>query len=255
MRSRHLLVVLIVLISCSFARAGIAHAKARAGDVEYFHDAMELDEMNEREEGTGQTPLMAASLAGMHLAVEKLLDLGADADIPEKDGYNPPHGVAFQGRPLAARALIARGIPVDVAHADGFTPLHRTVWGRSPSHLETAIVLMSEGGADVNRVDAAGYPVAHRAVGERKGRAWIDALLRHGADVAYQVEDTGDTLLHAAVMSQDVEVIEAVVEAGGDVLVKNKKGLTPRGLAKSLGLEAATNVLSRTKFARGKEEL
>jgi ankyrin repeat protein len=178
MRSRHLLVVLIVLISCSFARAGIAHAKARAGDVEYFHDAMELDEINEREEGTGQTPLMAASLAGMHLAVEKLLDLGADADIPEKD-----------------------------------------------------------------------------AVGERKGRAWIDALLRHGADVAYQVEDTGDTLLHAAVMSQDVEVIEAVVEAGGDVLVKNKKGLTPRGLAKSLGLEAATNVLSRTKFARGKEEL
>jgi hypothetical protein len=39
---------------------------------------------------------------------------------------------------------------MDVPHRDGFTPLHRTVWGRQPRHMETARVLVKEGGANVD---------------------------------------------------------------------------------------------------------
>ena len=61
--------------------------------------------------------------------VDKLLRLGANPSIPEKDGYTPPHGVAFQGREQAALALVKHGTNVDEKHKDGYTPLHRTVWG------------------------------------------------------------------------------------------------------------------------------
>jgi serine/threonine-protein kinase TNNI3K len=49
-------------------------------------------------QGTGgQTPLMAAVLAGSLEAADMLLQLGADPLIGEVDGYTPMHAAAFEG--------------------------------------------------------------------------------------------------------------------------------------------------------------
>lgn len=54
--------------------------------------------VNKRGSG-GQTPLMAATLAGQTEVVRHLLDVHhANPAIPEKDGYTPMHGCCFQGR-------------------------------------------------------------------------------------------------------------------------------------------------------------
>jgi ankyrin repeat protein len=45
----------------------------------------------------GQTPLMAAVMAGSLEAADMLLKLGADPLIGEVDGYTPMHAAAFQG--------------------------------------------------------------------------------------------------------------------------------------------------------------
>ena len=60
-------------------------------------------DIDEREQGSGQTALMASVLAGADKAVEMLLsaEFNADASVPEKDGYTPFHGAGFQGRPQA----------------------------------------------------------------------------------------------------------------------------------------------------------
>jgi ankyrin repeat protein len=161
------------------------------------------------------------------------LRLGADHTITERDGYNPPHGVAFQGRPEAARALIRHKVPVDVPHADGFTPLHRTVWGGKPHHVLTAKILVSEGGANVNRLDAEGYTPAHRAL-EAQWVEMLNALIILGADPNIQTPLAGNTLLHGAVTAQSVEIVKLVIEAGGDITIANKKGETSKELAAQL---------------------
>ena len=234
--TRALLMCIIVALVLPVACAGASHRSARQGDVAYFSSGdFDSNELNEREPGSGQTPLMAASLAGQHLVVKALLELGADPNIGEKDGYTPPHGVAFQGRPEAAAVLIEHEIRVDEAHEDGYTPLHRTVWGGQSNHIETARVLLEEGDVDPDALDAKGLSAAHVAA-ERKNDEMVRTLLRLGADPNLQMK-TGDTLLHAAVNAQRPKMVEAVIRAGGDASVTNAHGQTARDLAERLPSE------------------
>ena len=237
------LLLCIVAFVLPVARAGASHRSARQGDVAYFSSGdFDSNELDEREPGSGQTPLMAASLAGQHLVVKALLELGADHSIGEKDGYTPPHGVAFQGRPEAAAVLIEHDIRVDEAHEDGYTPLHRTVWGGQRNHIETARVLLEEGKADPDALDAKGLSAAHVAA-ERKNDEMVRTLLRLGADPNLQTK-TGDTLLHAAVNAQRPKMVQAVIWAGGDKSLANARGQTARDMAESLPSEEVRALLA-----------
>merc|ERR1711964_276373 len=96
-------------------------------------DSGELkDELNTPEPDSGQTPLMAATLAG----AEYLLKINADATIGEKDGYTPFHGAGFQGRAEVAKHLLAHRLDPSDRHRDGSTPLHRACWGQELRHTD-----------------------------------------------------------------------------------------------------------------------
>lgn len=106
-------------------------------------------DINARDNKTGQTALMAASLRGNARAVEFLLKKGADVTIPEKDGYTPPHGAGFQGRAEILRILHAHGVDViNTRHKDGFLPFHRACWGREDRHFKVVRVMVEEFGID-----------------------------------------------------------------------------------------------------------
>ena len=110
-------------------------------------------DINARDARTGQTCLMASTLRGNVDMVMLMLERGADATVPEKDGYTPPHGAGFQGRPDVMRVLKEVG-GIDVInspHADGFFPIHRACWGREPRHAKTVEYLLSIG-EDPNRM-------------------------------------------------------------------------------------------------------
>lgn len=97
---------------------------------------------------SGQTALMACTLKGKPNTVDALLKAGADASIPEKDGYTPPHGAAFQGRVAVLQVLVRHGIVVsgnDVVHADGYLPFHRACWGREQRHTEFVEYMLAQG--------------------------------------------------------------------------------------------------------------
>ena len=105
--------------------------------------------INQRDPGSGQTPLMMAVLMGREEAVAALLEEEqVDATVAEKDGYTPLHGAGFQGRAAIARRLLKdpRGLDPTVRHKDGFQPLHRACWGGEARHAETVRVLVEEGG-------------------------------------------------------------------------------------------------------------
>lgn len=96
-------------------------------------------------DGSGQSPIMAATLAGSTEVVKLLLSMNADVSIGEKDGYTPFHGAGFQGRAEIASLLIGHGLDPNDMHKDGFTPLHRAAWGGEARHTEFVQVLLSNG--------------------------------------------------------------------------------------------------------------
>jgi len=170
--------VMCVIALAAVVAAGASRdeliALARRDDVRALRALVDGGDvaLDDRERGSGQTALMAASLAGSANAVKELLSLGASPNIGEKDGYTPHHGAAFQGRPAVTRALLAGGVRARRQfHRDGFTPLHRAAWGDSLEHALTVRALVEEGGEAVD-VRARG--------GERARRGMRAALARGG---------------------------------------------------------------------------
>mmetsp|Transcript_4065 Transcript_4065/g.11489 ORF Transcript_4065/g.11489 Transcript_4065/m.11489 type:complete len:223 (+) Transcript_4065:195-863(+) len=146
------------------AGSGVEHAfqAARTGQVEQVLKAVEVGDIgiNYREKGSGQTLLMAASLAGQAEVVRSLLKQGADWRIGEKDGYTPMHGAAFQGRDDVAEVLLEAGVPPSGGepHRDGYHPIFRAVWGmnKRPGHLRFVQLMIDDGHVDINIKDANG---------------------------------------------------------------------------------------------------
>jgi ankyrin repeat protein len=93
----------------------------------------------------GQTPIMAATLAGSAKVAKRLLEIGADTSIGEDMGYTPFHGAGFQGRAEIGQMLLDHGLsPIDM-HSDGYTPLHRAAWGSEKRHTEFVKFLLKNG--------------------------------------------------------------------------------------------------------------
>ena len=99
----------------------------------------------------GQSPTMHGVLQGKAKAVQKLIALGADLTVPEKDGYTPMHGAGFQGRAKVAKLLAAAGVDVNDVHADGYAPIHRACWGTQQRHAETVEAMLALGATLADR--------------------------------------------------------------------------------------------------------
>ena len=123
----------------------------RSGDAAGL--ARLLDEglnINSREKPSGQTLLMAASLAGQAEIVDVLLSRGANATIGEQMGYTPPHGAGFQGRATVVPVLFRHGLDLNDMHKDGYTGYHRALWGSEKRHTDTVAAFL-DAGVDVNQ--------------------------------------------------------------------------------------------------------
>jgi len=107
-----------------------------------------IDENREAFVGVGlQTPLVSASLRGYDRVVRVLIENGADASVPEKDGFTVWHAAAFQGRTDVLVVLDELDVPgYGISPADGFTPLHRAAWGRTLRHVGAVEYLIGPSG-------------------------------------------------------------------------------------------------------------
>ena len=105
--------------------------------------------INQKDEESGQTPVMMSVLRGRTDMVRLLLAEDAvDVTIGEMQGYTVMHGAGFQGRAEILRLLLEdkRNIDPRHIHSDGFSPLHRACWGNEVRHAETVKVFVEEAG-------------------------------------------------------------------------------------------------------------
>merc|ERR1740124_367674 len=128
------------------AEETLAHTAARTDNVQNLKTSVVNDGKDVNELGNGgQTPLMAACLAGSLNAMKWLLDYGADKTIGEKDGYTCLHGIGFQGRAELAKAFLQDYGLKDTLHRDGFYAFHRACWGRDGRHAKTVEAFLHAG--------------------------------------------------------------------------------------------------------------
>lgn len=168
--------VLATLLMAGAAAAGPLHDAARAGDVSLVKQLATGSSIDERD-GTGETPLLAAALAGQDEIVDLLLTLGADARLANDRGMSPLHAAAFAGDLEAVKRLQAAG--ADIGAADnkfGVTPL---IVAAEENHGDVATYLI-EAGADMEITERHGYTALTRA-GYHDHGDMIALLLKAGA--------------------------------------------------------------------------
>ncbi len=84
--------------------------------------------------------------------VERLLELRADVNVQDDEGWTPLHVAARDGHVDVCRMLIEAGAPVDAQVDDGWTPLHFAAYN---DEMEVCELLVASG-ADVNALDHRG---------------------------------------------------------------------------------------------------
>ncbi|MXY21528.1 MAG: hypothetical protein F4Y49_09380 [Dehalococcoidia bacterium] len=159
----------------------------------------------------GDLPLYMAIMGDNFLIVEVLAEAGADVNARHSDG-NPLlyHAIALPRGLNELETLIEAGADVNASGVDGNPLLYHAIM--QPSGLNDVEALI-EGGADVNAKGIDGNPLLYHAIALPRGLNVVEALIEGGADVNAR-DAEGNTLLSTAVEKDDLNVIDALIDAG-----------------------------------------
>ncbi|CAH0698606.1 unnamed protein product [Spodoptera exigua] len=239
--------------ACANAAALRLLEAARTGDVENARTILDARPrlVNCRDvDGRHSTPLhFAAGYNRLPLA-QLLLQRGADVHAKDKGGLVPLHNACSYGHYELTELLVSAGAGVNAADLWRFTPLHEA----AAKGKADIVRLLLKHGADPTRRNRDGLtPLQLVRAGDsdtadalRGDAALLDAAKRGDLARARKLitpqnvncRDThgrNSTPLHLAAGYNNLEVAEALLEAGAGVSARDKGGLVPLHNAASYG--------------------
>ncbi len=197
-----------------------------------------------------QCNLITATLKNAIPEVYRLLQNGADANQKSHIGWTALFYAADKGYSEIAQALLTNGANPNLATGQGLVPLH---FAAKNGHLKVVGALL-ENGADINAANADGitallcaaennhFEIAHILV---KRGADVDARWMHGSTAltraaalnfthiaVFLVESGADvnanhcSALFSAAEKGNVQIMQTLISAGGNINVKFNKDVT-----------------------------
>lgn len=216
-----------------------AHTAAAAGRIETFRLLIKpLNNINITCSNTGNTPLHIAARNNQVEMILYLLSEKADYTAHNRDGETPLHSAVLMNRYDAVNAMLQSRVDLLTTDRFGDTVLHTAAFTENYELLD----LLLENGADINAENTTGQT----AIFMSSAHDLIERLIAAGADVT-QRDTAGFTLLHRAVVSNDIELTAFFIGAGIDVDATDEiEQVTPLHIAASEGrYEIAEFLISR----------
>lgn len=181
---------------------------------------------------------LAAAQAGDILAINAFFDAGINPNAQDDDGRTALVLAAVRGNLGVVNALLAHNVDVNVKDKNGYTALTHAVDAKQEDVVDT---LLNRTELDPNARGLNQRPVLLAYVW-RDSKGKVEKLLALGADVNAEDVD-GDTALHGAARSGNVEILQMLLDKGALPNAKNKQGGTPLMWAAVYGNAEAANLL------------
>lgn len=176
------------------------------------------------------SPLCYACQSNSMGTVELLIDRGADVNMrwnsSTEFGKQAIHYAVEFDAVSCARALLEAG-----ADASSYTDL-----GYFPLLLARSVDmrnLLLEFGADIDQTDQRGDDTVLEQAAFYGNLKSVQYYIKRGANVHFASKSNNDTVLHSAVVSDNTDVVKAVLDAGADRTIKTLEGKTPFDYAKT----------------------
>ena len=174
-----------------------------------------------------RTPLHSAATRGdVDKARELLKHHRYDVNCRDGSGFTALHWACYQGHMDMARMLISE-FQADTTLQDR--------WKRTPLHVATirgqekiALALIAEFGCDTNVRNSNGYTILHTEC-ERGHASIVKVVSKHVSLLA--TTNDGDTPLHIAAAWGHKECVEALLQLGAPIMLRNSAGKTARDVA------------------------
>jgi ankyrin repeat protein len=187
------------------------------------------------------TPLIDAVKRHDSVAVNALLDRGADVDEAEGDGATALHWAAQLDDLATVESLLQAGATADQPNRFNVRPLELAANNGNQEIVERLL----DAGADANARSREGQTPLMSAALNGSGEA-VAALLAHGAEVDATESFRGQTALMLAAGEGNVAAARALIAAGANVTARSKAGFTPLLFAvRNARLDAVRLLLDR----------
>jgi ankyrin repeat protein len=181
------------------------HEAARSGDLDGVRRLLAEGLPIDAQDATGQTPVMAATVARKTAVVRALVDAGADVDIRDDRLDNVLLYAGANG--LLDLVRIANEAGADPAITNRFGGI-ALIPACERGHVETVRYLLAESDVDVDHVNRLGWT------------GLLEAIILSDGGPAHR------------------EIVRLLLDAGADPELADRDGVTPLAHARSKGFEA-----------------
>ena len=183
----------------------------------------------------GMTVLHYAVSWGNMRCIEIILDAGHDINRRINKGNTALHFAVCTNRLEVVEKLLVRGIDINSQDNDGYSALQLPIKQNDPKNLVIFETLLKRDDLDVNSKNRFGHTALHNAalLGLRN---YVILLLVLRNDINIHIKSSnGEIALHCAVYSNNLEIVEMLLDKGSDINSKNSNGITPLHCACSKG--------------------
>jgi ankyrin repeat protein len=194
--------------------------------------------------------LHAAAAKGDVAEIERLVAAGERINIQDSNSRTPLHVAVYRKHHAAARALLRLGANANALDAQRYDILTIAAVHNDIEMLNIAL----EGGANPRNVTTYTDGTALSAAAHLGYVEVVRILIAHKAPLDH-VNGRGWTALHEAVVlgnggPNHVATVEALVKAGADPDIKDRRGATPLTYARQRGYQEMIKILEPARGRR-----